>query len=145
MADETDDPQVPADPAGAHVPHPDPATGEDAHAGGDIADPAHGVADPAEIDPEAPGPSVHAEAAIAESDAESIWVDETADTHEADDHGHGHDAHDDHGQDAHGHDDHGAHGPADDAWVLAPILVGLVIGLIVAVVFGIASGASPFA
>src|SRR4051794_21840041 len=135
-ADGTDTPE-PTDPAGAEVPHPDPATTQDAHAGGDVADPAHGVGEPGEIDPEAPGPSEHAEAAIVESDDDSIWVDETADPHD-------HDAHDDHGHDAHDHDDHDDHGPADDAWVLAPILAGLVIGLVIAVVVGLASGAVPF-
>jgi hypothetical protein len=59
----------------------------------------------------------------------------------ANDHGvhdpvHGHADHDD----DHGHD---AHGPADDVWVLLPVVVGLVIGLIVALVFGLASGVSP--
>lgn len=43
----------------------------------------------------------------------------------------------------HDHDAHDDHGPADDAWVLLPIVVGLVIGLILALVFGLASGVSP--
>ena len=55
--------------------------------------------------------------------------------HDHDDHGH-----DDHG---HGHDDHGAHGPADDAWVVPPIAVGLVIGIIVVVLLGLGSGVAP--
>jgi hypothetical protein len=63
-----------------------------------------------------------------------------------DDHGHGAHArgHDDHGHDDHGHDDHhGDHGPVDDKWVLAPILVGFVIGIVLVVIFGLASGVSP--
>ena len=66
-----------------------------------------------------------------------------------DEHGHGHDDHhDDHGHDDHGHDDHhddhGAHGPADDAWVLLPIVVGIILGVILIVVLGLGTDASPF-
>lgn len=52
----------------------------------------------------------------------------------------GHDAHvhDDHGHAAHD-DHHDDHGPADDRWVLAPILVGLVIGAILVAVLGFGS------
>lgn len=56
----------------------------------------------------------------------------------------GHDDHDDdhgHGAVAMGHDDHGDHGPADDAWVLLPLAVGLVIGVIIAIVFALQSAA----
>lgn len=60
------------------------------------------------------------------------------DDHGHDDHDHGHD---DHG---HGHDDHGAHGPADDAWVIPPVVIGLIIGIIVVVVLGLGTDASPF-
>ncbi len=67
--------------------------------------------------------------------AGSVATDHEA--HDVDDHGHG--GHDD----DHGHDGHNDHGPADDTWVLLPIVVGLVIGLIVALVFGLASGVSP--
>ena len=52
------------------------------------------------------------------------------------------DAHDDHGHDDHGHD---AHGPADDVWVIPPLVIGVVIGIIITIVVGgTASGASPF-
>ncbi len=78
-----------------------------------------------------------------------------ADVHDApavhdDDHQHGavaighddHDDHDDHGHGGHDdHDDHGDHGPADDAWVLLPLAVGLVIGLIIAIAFALQSAA----
>lgn len=61
--------------------------------------------------------------------------------HAAQDDAHGHDEsldpHAAHGHDAHG--DHDAHGPADDRWVLAPILVGLVIGAILVAVLGFGS------
>ena len=54
-----------------------------------------------------------------------------------------HDAHDDHADDhGHGHDEHG---PADDAWVIPPLVVGLIIAIIITVIVGgTASGASPF-
>jgi hypothetical protein len=54
--------------------------------------------------------------------------------------------HDDHGHDAHGHDAHGhdAHGPADDAWVLIPIGVGLVIGIVLLVVLGLGAVVAPY-
>lgn len=55
--------------------------------------------------------------------------------------------HDGHGHDDHGHDDHGHghddHGPADDAWVVPPIAIGLVIGIIVVVLLGLGSGVAP--
>lgn len=65
-----------------------------------------------------------------------------ASAHEThDDHDHGHDAH---GHDDHGHDDHhGDHGPADDKWVLAPIIVGIVIGIAIVALLGVGTGASP--
>ena len=43
------------------------------------------------------------------------------------------------------HGDHGDHGPADDRWVLLPLVAGLLIGLAIATAFGLASSASPFA
>ncbi|MGI8757575.1 MAG: hypothetical protein ACR2MB_17310 [Acidimicrobiales bacterium] len=46
--------------------------------------------------------------------------------------------HDDHG---HGDDHHEAHGPADDAWVLLPLVVGAVIGIVLAVIFALQSAA----
>jgi hypothetical protein len=72
--------------------------------------------------------------------------------HGAHDHGtrdHGAPARGGHDPSHAGHDDdhglggHDTHGPADDVWVLLPVLVGLVIGLVVALVVGLASGASP--
>lgn len=61
---------------------------------------------------------------------------EPVDPHAVD---HGHDGPHDHGH--HGHD---AHGPADDAWVLIPIGVGLVIGIVLLVVFGLGADVAPY-
>ena len=54
---------------------------------------------------------------------------------------HDHDSHDDHGHDDHGHDAHGHddHGSGGDAWVLAPLVVGLVIGLAIVIILGLDS------
>lgn len=52
---------------------------------------------------------------------------------------HDHDSHDDHGHDDHGHDAHDDHGSGGDAWVLAPLLVGLVIGLAIVIILGLDS------
>ena len=43
-----------------------------------------------------------------------------------------------------GHDDHGHTAPADDLWVLPPLLAGLVIAIVLAVVFGTGGNDLPY-